>query len=370
MTGVNRCAPDAWLCGPARPLPTAPSDFDWPGRKPVHGCNHLVCLACGAEVRSQDGRWLHARYTARPAQLYSTADWSTIDGVEVDPDFRLYSCRCLHQSEFAVTLTFDPVQAMIHEDPTRRVPWTCGGHPPLELPIELGGRAIADAAALAPAIVAAAADPAQAEAVRGLFFQTQHGALDGVVAATLAAAAAGPAPFAPALQALFESEPRLAPLTTFAAELGRSPPTKAQAARARRGQLLDVLAAAILASSEGCPPHALARLRAEALHGVTPPQHLRVFEYVDRDWLLAHAPKLLAKNRARAGAILARVGRAMLFGATEPAATLRELAALAAKTGVPADTLAAQAEAELGVLIVDSREVVAAIAGCDDGDGP
>jgi len=42
---------------------------------------------------------------------------------------------------------------------------------------------------------------------------------------------------------------------------------------------------------------------------------------------------------------------------------MRKLGALARKTGIAAETLSAQAEAALGVLVVDSGAVLAAIKG-------
>jgi hypothetical protein len=77
---------------------------------------------------------------------------------------------------------------------------------------------------------------------------------------------------------------------------------------------------------------------------------------------VAHADELLAKRPDRAGGILARAGRAMLFD-PDRAAAMRTLTALARKTGVPAERLVAQAQEELGVLVVDSAEVLAAIKG-------
>ncbi len=53
----------------------------------------------------------------------------------------------------------------------------------------------------------------------------------------------------------------------------------------------------------------------------------------------------------------------MLFGVTDPEAALRTLGAMARKTGIAAETLSAQAEAALGVLVVDSAAILSAIKG-------
>lgn len=366
----NRCVPDAWLRGASRALPAEPSAFDWPERAPPAGCNHMVCLDCKAEVKSQVGYNLaldweqRERVPQRALQLHASDDWSQVDGIEVEPDFRLYTCRCFYHSLWQLALTFNPERIDMTQEPTRNLPWTCAGHPPLELPVELAGRTIRDAAALPAAIVDAAQNPAQASAVLDLYFRTHHGSLEGVVPDALAGAAAGPAPLPAALEALFESQTRLAPLSAFVEELVRVQRGLARADPERRAQLIDVLTSAVWQRPSGVvETGTLALLRDEALGGVTTLAQLRMFEMQDREWLVAHVEALLAKNPDRAGAILARAGRAMLYGAADPEATLRTLAALARKTGVAAETLSAQAEAALGVLVVDSKPVLDAIKG-------
>jgi hypothetical protein len=357
MTSQNRCAPDAWLVGASRALPADPSDFEWPDRAPPVGCNHLVCLDCKAEVKSQAGYrlpldWEHReRVPQRAAQMHASDDWSTIDGIEVEPDFRLYTCRCFYHSLFEVALTFNPDSMDEYGNPSRNLPWTCAGHPPLER---------ADATRIAEA----AADPARADEVLDLYFRTQHGLLDAVVPDALARAAAGSAPLAPALKALLEARTSLAPLSRFVEELLRYQRGLSRPDPQRRAQIVDVLASAVWQRPSGTAEiGALDMLRDEALGGVVTPAQLRMFEALDREWLVAHVDELLANNRDHAGAVLARAGRAMLFNAPDPDATLRALGALARKTGVDPAALSAQAEAALGVLVVDSGPVLAAIKG-------
>jgi len=367
---VHRCVPDAWLRGASHPLPTEPSEFDWPDRTPPLGCNHMVCLDCKAEVKWQDGYrlpldWDHReRVPARAMQMYTSEEWLDVEGIESEPDYRLYTCRCFYHSLWQVTLTFNPDRTDTTAPPSRNLPWTCAGHPPLELPVEISGRSIGDAAELAAAVVDAAKDPAQAGVVIGLYFRTQHGSLEDIVPDALAKAAAGPAPLAPALKALFESQTRLAPLNAFVEELMKYQRGISRPDPERRAQIVDVLTSAVWQRpSGGVETGALEMLRDEALEGVTTSAQLRMFEVHDREWLVAHVKELLAKNPDHAGAILARAGRAMLFGATDPDAVMRKLGALARKTGIAAETLSAQAEAALGVLVVDSGAVLAAIKG-------
>ena len=351
-------------------LPVEPSEHDWLDRTPPVGCNHLVCLDCKAEVKSQVGYrlpldWVHReRVAARAMQMHAIEDWSNVDGIELEPEYRLYTCRCFFQSLWGLALTFSPDRMDMTGPPTRNHPWTCAGHPPLELPLEHGDRSLRDVAELAVAIVDAAKDPVQGDLVLGLYFRTHRGLLEGVVPDVLAEAAAGPAPLAPAPKALFESQTRRAPLTAFVEELMRYQRGIARPDPERRAQLNDVLASAAIQRPSGVVESGtLKMVRAEALQGVTTSAQLRMFELYDREWLVAHVNKLLAKNRGSAGAVLARAGRAMLFGAADPEAALRKLGALARKINVASEVLSAQAEAALGVIVVDSAAVLAAIKG-------
>ncbi len=370
MTELNRCVPDGWVRGASSALPAEPSEFEWSDRSPPVGCNHLVCLDCKAEVKSQDGYrlpldWDHReRVPTRAKQMHESEDWLDVDGIESEPEYRLYTCRCFYHSLWDLALTFNPDRIDMTGPPTRNLPWTCAGHPPLELPIQVGDRSISDAAELPAAIVDAAKDPAQANLVLGLYFRTHHGSLERVVPDALAAAAAGSAPLAPALKALFESVTRLAPLSAFVEELMRYQRGISKPDPGRRAQLIDVLASAVAQRPSGVvETGTLELLRDEALDGVTTFPQLEMLEYYDREWLVAHAKQVLAKNRDNAGAVLARAGRAMLFGATDPEAQMSKLAALAVKTGIAAETLSVQAEAALGALVVDSGPVLAAIKG-------
>jgi len=158
VNGNNRCDPDGWVVGASGPLPLDPTDFHWPDRKPVVGCNHLVCLTCSAPVKSRVGFYLSLDWNNRDAvprrasQMHSSDDWASIDGVQAHPDCRLYTCRCFYHSEFSVSFTLNPENVDLSGNPTRNLPWTCAGHPPIELPVQLGDRTIGDATELSVAL--------------------------------------------------------------------------------------------------------------------------------------------------------------------------------------------------------------------------
>ncbi len=369
MTTFNRCAPDAWVVG-SRILPVDPNDFDWPERSPVVGCNHLVCLRCNAEVKSRVGAYLALDWEdrevvpTRALQMHATEDWSAIEGIQARPDSRLYACRCFYYSEFTVSFTFDPGNVDMFGNVTRNLPWTCAGHPPLELPVCFGERSYADPVALSVAIVDAANDPARAELVRGLYYRTHRGSLEGLVPEALASEALGPTPLSAAVKALFERETRLAPLPAFTEELMRYQVRLAHADSTRRTQLVDVLAKVVWQRPSGIvETGTIEMLRDEALQGVVTSSQLEMFEVFDGEWLATHVEELMGKNPGRSGGIIARAGRAMLFVNPDREGVLKSLSALANKTGISAETLFAQAEADLGVRVLDSRQVLDAIRG-------
>jgi hypothetical protein len=367
MTNVNRCVPDAGVVG-AQPLPAAPTEFDWPDRKPAVGCNHLVCLWCKAKVKSRVGFLLQLDWDnrdvvpKRAAQLHSTDDWAAVAGVQLHPDCRLYACRCFYHSEFSLSHTFNPERVDKTGEPSRNLPWTCAGHPPLELPVELDGRTIADASDFADAVTAAANNSGKADVVRGLYYRTHHGPLEAVVPEVLARIAEGATPLAPPVKRLFEAQTNLAPLNSFVEELVRYQTGLSPANLERRNQVVDILSAVIWQRPSGLvETGTLELLRTEALQGIVTSEQLRMFEAFDREWLVAHVEQLVSKRPDRAGGILARAGRAMLFNSLDPEGAMRTLSALARKIGASVEILSAQAEAELGVMILDSGNVLDAL---------
>jgi hypothetical protein len=370
MADANRCSPDGWVVGARNSLPSEPSEFQWPGRKALVGCNHLVCLDCKAEVKSKVGfrlelDWHHREQVPKRAiQMQTTDDWSRIDGIESRSDYRLYTCRCFHHSLFEIALTFDPTSRDLNDQPSRNLPWTCAGHPPLDLPVKLANRTVVDVPALTAAILDAAKDPAQAEVVLGLYFRTQNGALDEVVTDALKAAAAGPTPLPPTLWALFERDTRLAPLSRLLEDLMEYQLGLGDANPTRRAQIADVLARSVWQQPGGSRETGTRDiLRDEALGGHATSLQLRMFEETDSEWFVAQLDELMARNPDQRGEILARVAHAMLNREPDHDAVLKKIAALARETGVDGATLEAQAKDALSSGAIRSKEILAAIRG-------
>lgn len=321
----------------------------------------MLCLRCKAEVKSREGLYLELDLERREnvakyaTQMQSTDDWTKIKGIKPNPKSRLYSCKCFYHSEFSLSYTFHPDSFDEHGNPSRNLPWTCAGHPPFD----------ADAKELADAALAAAMDPAKIDVVRGLYWRTHHGPHEQVVPDALATIAGGAAPLPEPLKALFALQTNLAPLSSFVEELIRYQTGIAKADPTRRKQVVDILTAAVWQRPSGVVEEGtMALLRDEALHGVVTGAQLRMFEVFDREWLKAQVEELVAKNPDHAGGVLVRGGRAMLYGSPDRDAAARALAALARKTGLDADKLLAQAEADVdaGTLAEDdSKRIVAAI---------
>ena len=148
-----------------------------------------------------------------------------------------------------------------------------------------------------PGVVDAANDPAKAGLVLGLHWRSQHGSLEAIVQETLQRVAAGPQPLSPALKALFEAQTRLAPPSAFFDELIRYQVGSARPEANRREQLVDILASSIWQRPSGMPEvGTLQILRDESLAGFATSSQLRMFEALDKEWLVAHADELRAKN--------------------------------------------------------------------------
>lgn len=136
----NRCARNGRLVGADQPIPEAPYDFVWPSAGPDFGCNQLICRGCGDPVRSQPGFGLRRELTAEEtALLYDAARWRKHKQlVRESRGYRLYVCRCGgHQAVKQPRALDDPYHDDFRHPPPRG--WHCGGHPRLELPVDLDG---------------------------------------------------------------------------------------------------------------------------------------------------------------------------------------------------------------------------------------
>lgn len=357
MNRVNRCVPDAWVTGASRALPSDPTEFDWPQRTPKVGCTQLVCLVCKEHVKHRDGLYLpnqdsenHLLVPERAKQLFERDDWASVDGVSRKQDFRLYACRCFYRSEFEALITFNPEHEDLAGNASRNLPWTCEGHPALELPVELGAQSLTDSSQLAAAIVQAAKDPAQMDVLRGFYYRSQNGSLETIVPEALNAAAAGPGPIEPGLKALFAAQTNLAPLKSLFEELVRYQTKLAIADPTRREQIVDILSATVAQRPAGiAETGTMDMLRDEALQGVVTAAQLELFETYDREWFIAHLEELVTKTAAHAGGVVVRGGRALLLSGVDAGQVEQTVAALARKTGMAVDALVAQAQADVGI---------------------
>ena len=328
---MNHCLPAAYVFGPHGQAPHDPTDYDWEGREPPGSCNHLTCPRCKADVKVM---------------------------ASDDPKRRLYACQCFEHSasegcwttELHWTLFGDPVEK-------RNLPWTCGGHPPAELPVRFGDRTIDARAELIAATIDAAKDSARGELVLSLHHRTQTGSLERIVPEALAAAAAetGEAPMNEPLKKLFARNPALAPLASFAKQLTRSSPE-------RSAQLVDILAYSITYGTPGVViKDTIALLQRAALSGAITSEQLRILSYGESEWLDAHVEKLLARAPEHAGRILAWGGRSILLMGSYSEEASRRTQALALETGLSLETLVAQVEAGSGIWTAETRVVVEAL---------
>ncbi len=135
----NVCSERGWL-GPARtPIPRDPGTHYAVGMPKIVLCNHLLCSACGAEVRSING----VQVVGGPGVLdaaYEADDPRTVDGVKDGLEgYRLYLCRCAYFS-CGTPIGLSTGDSM----PELGLPssWGCGGHPAHGLPITVEGRTI------------------------------------------------------------------------------------------------------------------------------------------------------------------------------------------------------------------------------------
>ncbi len=136
---MNRCAGDGTVAPSENPIPTDPTVFNWRGNPSVTPCSAIACSACKATVRWVDGGW----YDGTNAQLEALYELANpLDGPDVHgprEGIRLYFCRCKSfncSTSMGLFLRWEVAQLGLPE------PWSCGGHPTLALPLEVGGETI------------------------------------------------------------------------------------------------------------------------------------------------------------------------------------------------------------------------------------
>jgi hypothetical protein len=128
---LNYCKTGGTCVGTDDWLPARPFDYDWVPRSPYVGCNRLRCQLCGAEVRSLAFFELPTDLDA--PQLYEILGAGDTARLTPQPFGRIYACRCYAIEAVALVRT-QPLGDM-----QKQLPWSCEGHPRLEVPVELEG---------------------------------------------------------------------------------------------------------------------------------------------------------------------------------------------------------------------------------------
>ena len=135
---LNYCLDGGLLIGTDDWLPTSPHEYNWGTFDPRIGCNHLVCGACGQEVRHLEDVVVTDGEAIAPARLYVVSDWLSLPYIEFKPELkgRLYACRCQWHMQFGSTELNPPIPEPEWEF---RSQWRCAGHPQFTLPGEIAG---------------------------------------------------------------------------------------------------------------------------------------------------------------------------------------------------------------------------------------
>jgi hypothetical protein len=129
---LNYCESGGFLVSGTSELPVDPSEYQPDSRRPLIGCNQLVCGVCEARVRSAPGYFpLPLKDRRDWAAIYATQDWSTLPAMDRDPQYRLYVCKC----RFAAV----PAESPVLRGDNTNTPWRCGGHPPATFPLTIDG---------------------------------------------------------------------------------------------------------------------------------------------------------------------------------------------------------------------------------------
>jgi hypothetical protein len=344
MALIRHCIGGGFLVATDGWLPTAAFDRHWAALAPQIGCNHLHCSSCDCDVRQASG--FAGDGGLSPQSVYDFLGGVTPADGKTPPRHpegrgRLYACRChvAHvYSTHAVTEPFDPMSG-------DTAPWSCAGHPPLELPATVEGVALDDAsnwAAFARGVFSGAQAPVVDPAVRyveGFFVQRIYNALIGAPAGALARAVAN---------LLTDGEPlvRLAAIRFFQLNPEAAGGERLVAAirdhaalfvgvrdpNATTATLWDSLVEALDWRMRN-DPEALEQVKARALVAPGIGRVLYSLAWQHPDWVIAHASDILAAAPSEWGTLLNALSQ-------QPAARLAALAIVAAKYASATDILA------------------------------
>ncbi len=129
---LNFCEAGGFLVGGNGELPHDASDYQAEMQRPAIGCNQVACTRCGSEVKSKAGLFPLALDAPRDwSTIYETDDWTTLPGMDRDPVYRLYVCKCRYDAVKGST--------PLHRDEASATPWSCAGHSPAMFPVTIDG---------------------------------------------------------------------------------------------------------------------------------------------------------------------------------------------------------------------------------------
>jgi hypothetical protein len=136
---MNFCAGDGTVAPTDYAVPADPAIFHWAGSPVVTPCSAVACSKCDCPVRWVD-RASFDGDNDELAALYELSDPFAAPGVTgPGGDARLYFCRCDWfdcNTSMGLFLRWEVPQLGLPGS------WTCGGHPTLDLPTEIGGETV------------------------------------------------------------------------------------------------------------------------------------------------------------------------------------------------------------------------------------
>jgi hypothetical protein len=296
---VNYCKAGGYCVSESEWLPAEPFDYDWVRRAPFVGCNRLRCGSCGAEVRSAVN---FALPSMGPAEVYELLGEGDTTRFQPQPFGRIYACRC-YMIEAVAVIRSQPLDDM---EPS--VPWSCDGHPWLQLPAELEGVRIAEDSDWSTVARQALDHPVvlhpELRSHPGFWLQRLYHLLLGRPAAELISRAAGDLALDP------EPRVRLGAISFFL--LGWDQPGAERLAPALREHpelFVDIVVPGFTVSLErwilsvlewrvrSGDPEALEVMRAALFRTFSPlgvEEYFHMMARVDQQWFLEHADQLFA----------------------------------------------------------------------------
>ncbi len=117
MTRQNFCTAEGCLVGMRYPLASDPTEYELAGGAGIVGCTRIRCSICNSYVRAEPG-------------------WNPESEAG-----RRYQCNCTIDPRGGIWVEAS-VKYLEHESEEYALPWSCDGHPLVEMPFELDGESI------------------------------------------------------------------------------------------------------------------------------------------------------------------------------------------------------------------------------------